>query len=1303
MRGDFSAWNKDRSRNFRGTLHQQGRVLLDRDWNAQTEVIGEWQETAARDAFGAGVAAIPAEEPNSFKVTRAKNVAGGGGKPAHVEIGLMKGRAWADGLLAELSEDVPLPNAVAWPGTDAVRTATYLGPPFQNAPLPDAVPAPAASPNEPRDAVILETWLEELSPFQMPDLLIEPALGGPDTTERVLTSYRLRLYRMAAGDTCDSIIEDLKDKFKDKGKLTAELKPNATTGGDCPVVMEGGFTGFEHRLYRIEIAETKHAAAYFKWSHFNAGLVGRGVFHPTGGGGGSIKITANQNAIVYSGSNKFYLEALEFDKDLGCWRVAYGVNNVTLEPDNSLKIPSAAADQFFGTMPPEMSGGKEITHFFRLWNGVEQVAAYPLSPPAVAKKELSDNLGILLQFEAEAAGKYTPGDFWTFEVRAGEIGNPLVLIPNLPPQGIFYHRVPLAEVHWTSNTVSGDDIEDCRRIFQPLTKQKTCCTYRVGDGVSSHGDFKKIQDAIDALPKKGGEVCVLPGIYEENVVIQSPHNRNIILKGCGRRTVIRAKDYKDYSVEKKLCATIFVEHGQRVTIESLAVEAHEEGFGIFLEGAEMDAQRTKQNEYLTDITLHGLFVSAVQKTGIRAHTAQNLTLSDSAVYILEDQFSRYPAVYLSGDDMLVERNEIRVLPGFSKLVGGTPSIARLSSNAVDFPTVGDLIDAVALKAGSKNPFLSNDPENFVVAREAPGGLQIAGGSERVRIINNLIVGGRGNGVTLGNVDLVNSDGVVTTNNDPFTPKDVDDDCCEPDDDHTDGEEEDENGNRAVAGPPLYDILIKFNRIFNMGRNGIGLAMTFSLTEDIDFEKQAIADDPGNAGLIFISKLVILKNRIERCMGISPGEIKGRDTIIRGYGGISLAIVEELVIRDNFIIDNCRDMNDPICGIFALAAFGAEISQNEITEHLLQDYNDATSSSVRTGARGGIWIFVAVGQFDAFNYFSDRRPAITKLFDRFLDTHAIKIHANVVSTPMGRSLTTMIVGDASILGNRFTSLGLQPVDIFGAIKLLAGRQADRTAIVMQLLSLIATNVLILDLGTLVMFRGFGSVMNTKTTSTNESPQEAETAPPMGVPVGVRPNIGVRVNAIDQNPADRFVEFLTKGGLINFSDNQCKFNPRGRDFDIALCSVLIAGLADQGFAGNQVSCDMPRTLSVTNSLLVGGTLRSLGNYFRENVNHVLYSAYTYGLLNITSDNESIHCLKISGGLFLDRFNLVMRAMFAGATGNIATIEPLAAQERFCEDKERQQGFFRRMMAIVFGGQNMSGATKYGVTADPLEDIR
>ena len=177
MKVDFSTWNKDRAQNFRGTLHQQGRVLLDRDWNAQTEVVSEWQETAGRDAFGANVAAVPAEVPLSFKVIEARL------DGAVVKILASKGRVWADGLLVEAAQDL------------TGRIAAYLNLPAGT--LPD----PAALPN---DAVILETWLEALSPFQAPALLIEPARGGVDTTARVQTAFRLRLFRMADGECFNS-------------------------------------------------------------------------------------------------------------------------------------------------------------------------------------------------------------------------------------------------------------------------------------------------------------------------------------------------------------------------------------------------------------------------------------------------------------------------------------------------------------------------------------------------------------------------------------------------------------------------------------------------------------------------------------------------------------------------------------------------------------------------------------------------------------------------------------------------------------------------------------------------------------------------------------------------------------------------------------------------------------------------------------------------------------------------------------------------------------------------------------------
>src|SRR5437764_8627220 len=44
------------------------------------------------------------------------------------------------------------------------------------------------------------------------------------------------------------------------------LAPVVAIGGDCPVVGGGGYTGFEHNLYRIEIADTNGGPVRFKWS-----------------------------------------------------------------------------------------------------------------------------------------------------------------------------------------------------------------------------------------------------------------------------------------------------------------------------------------------------------------------------------------------------------------------------------------------------------------------------------------------------------------------------------------------------------------------------------------------------------------------------------------------------------------------------------------------------------------------------------------------------------------------------------------------------------------------------------------------------------------------------------------------------------------------------------------------------------------------------------------------------------------------------------------------------------------------------
>ncbi len=1151
MRGDFSSfWKKEDKRNFNGVLHQQGRVLLDRDWNAQTEIVNDWQETAAADIIGAGVAAVPADAAESFKVTNAVNNAG------KIDISVNKGRVWADGLLIESSEDV-------------VREATYFEPPVQGDDLPKNV----------RDAVILEAWHEELNAFQLPNLLIEPALGGVDTTERFQTAYRFRLFRMDADDTCDSIINSLKDDFDNKGKLTAVLKPDVPVNGDCPTVQGGGYTGFEHQLYRVEIAQTERAEAYFKWSQFNGGLVGRGTFVNQ-----KVKIDANLNAILHSDLSGFYLETLE--EINGYWQVTFGAK-VTLDTNtNSLKLPPNA-DVYFGTKAA--MNGKKV--FFRLWNDIRQIADF------TAETDLQD--GICLQFNSDEIAKNTPHDFWTFTVRTDDVlnlssflDNPKILLDEAEPQGIFYHRVPLAELDWTSEETA--DIEDCRRIFPPLTKLKGCCTYRVGDGINSHGDFTNIQDAIDALPKSGGQICVLPGEYKKNIVIKSPRNRNISIKGCGKRTRIIAEDEN---------AAIHVLGGVNLKIESLSVIANDKGVGILLEGDEIvanDEDREEKFGSLRNIKLENLRIIAAAESAIEMHVGQYVSIRGCQIFVKDVETEWQSAVYLAGDDLLFEENEIRVLTGGKEKE----------------PNENE--DSKKMKFGK-----SDDPRVFPRAKRATGGLHLAGGCERVRVADNLIIGGTGNGITLGSIDVETVEKIEKHFRWQRRTKRVEEDC-----DHQPGLVVDvviDEATRFKVGDQLHDILIERNRIFSMGLNGIGVdgffVMQPSPNNTVTLLRRKIQ-------FVSVENLTIIGNRIEFCLNHLATELPSQAAKFVGYGGIALSDVGNLVVRDNFIKDNGANRREPVCGIFILHGRGIEISRNHILHNRRRD-NKLSDEKVKVGARGGIFILYAT---DGVSHLRDGQIGFAPFPNGI---PALKLHENLVAVPVGRALTVNSIGNVSVTDNQFLSQDVVPD--------------------FNLLEFLAAAVLIFN------FNPSGNYQAQPQTYTRYREGQVKASKKYAGTVRT-PNANLAAVG-DVLGVSAFGK-QALSGAIQFADNQCRLISRTSERELsALSAIAILSLADVGFLGNQTSCSINKSRLLTDTLLFGANVRASDNSWQETPGGAIFSAVTLGNLNTTTDNHSTHCLLVRGKLFLSRYNLTQFDLANGLTGDV---EKIVGKPTPCESK-------------------------------------
>ncbi|MEW6371112.1 MAG: DUF6519 domain-containing protein [Pseudomonadota bacterium] len=1052
MQGDFSVLHFDPRRdarpvagapesvlrNLSGVLQQQGRVTLDAD---QTE--GElfdlaWQGQAGRDIIGAGVCAVPAADPQAFRVDAVSVSAG------VVHVWLHPGRAWADGILARLAGLAPDAAAAV------ERSASPLAP---SAPIAHGA----------RDAVVLEVSEESLHAFQYPERLLEAALGGPDTAERAYVNLRLRLLRLAAGEDCRNIGARLSDDPAALGRLSVSLAPPTAIPGDCPVSGGGGYTGFEHCLYRIEVADVPPAAPpRFKWSQWNGGLVGRGRFDATAVPARVI-IDAGRAAIVSAGLSGFYLEALEYDALAGAWRVVYGAP-ATLNTEHDLELASPPS---FGALPATAE-----PVFFRLWNGIADVAAFPDSG---APAELGD--GIRLAFAAPTASNYRPGDYWTFTVRAGGIDNPLVLVDAAPPAGIVYHRVALAEVLWSlgpNGELSGA-VEDCRQVFPPLTAgRRGCCTLRVGDGHSSFGDFDSLEEAAAHLPADGGELCLLPGLHRANLRLEG--RRRVRIHGCAWRTMIIPRPET-----RELPLLHIVDCGD-IDIGELDLLTYD-GIAVRIDG--------REEGRCHGLRIHDTRVIA-RTNAIRASGATDLAIAANRLHLL-DTASAGATISSACDDVLIERNTLLVLPFVERPPGrpgepdgtppGNPADPCARREELYRDTAHLLRYALAVWGFAPDRLVAHQPYR------AWGGIHVRAGSERMRILENRIAGGRGNGITLGG-DLAGDAGPP-----PPSPDTPPADGAAPVVDHPGGapmvallrdganrplpdvdlfaegdrdwgdrsdaqglasikapqgryvlavapphrivrmeETRDEAGPLRVltlaAAPPrasvgrgfLHQVDIEHNDIAAMGLSAIGFALRAgaapaepaptgvagaALPADLDAALAALAVTALLRATDPVRGLVIERNRLHDNLHGPLGREELAQLQAIGRGGISLAIVDGALIRANEVLDNGAGAEPglPACGIFAGYGDRLEIVDNDIAGNGRAFVRGAGFEGA--AIRGGIHIRFAAALTARLSTSSGRHPAL-------------RLHGNRVDQPVGRAFTAYAFGPVSVANNHFNS-------------------------------------------------------------------------------------------------------------------------------------------------------------------------------------------------------------------------------------------------------------------------------------------
>ena len=433
MKGDFSRLTDDPEKQYSGVLMQQGRVLLDADWNEQQAITRRRIETEARDLIG------PCGAPKDnagfqIFVTTVDDIP---------RLFISKGRYYVDGVLCENKE-----------------VSSYDQQPYLINP-PD--PKTLLTADKPVGIVYLEAWQRHITALDDPHIR-ESALGGPDTAGRTQTVWQVKILPVKPVSetvSCDSQFDDW-DKLimPTTGNLNARTQPLSADDTPCVIAPSAGYQRLENQLYRVEIhhggalsgTPGASAAPTFVWSRDNGAVVT------------AIKAINSQVIKVHDLGPDSVLgfasgqlveitdDKIELDGRPGQLFIILEVNAAT----NEIKLDAVPTGIDLERHPK-----------LRRWDSEDEIT---VDRPIANDGWLRLEGGIEVQF---SDGEYHTGDYWLIPARTaiGRIEWPPFESPDAapipqPPLGIQRHYCRLALIQFESQDLNV--IANCRRIFCPL-------------------------------------------------------------------------------------------------------------------------------------------------------------------------------------------------------------------------------------------------------------------------------------------------------------------------------------------------------------------------------------------------------------------------------------------------------------------------------------------------------------------------------------------------------------------------------------------------------------------------------------------------------------------------------------------------------------------------------------------------------------------------------------------------------------------------------------------------------------------
>lgn len=432
MKGDFSRFTFDESSPYSRVLMQQGRVLLDADWNESAEIQTYYLRTLASDLVGphGAPATEDGDEGTGFSISKSVDDKGNEVKN---DFAIAAGHYYVQGILCQNPASVGYRAQVDWPDD---------GVPF------DAHPY----------LLYLDVWERHITPTETDDVFADPALGGADTCSRARVVWQVKVLPL---DVAPTPIDLYKNKYQDFlkalnvpdfGRLSARVDKPADADSPCLLAPDSRYRGNENQLYRVEVRKGGPQPT-FVWSRENGSEI--------------YPVTNISGQVVTVQSGRDDRSQLQPDDRVDLVDDTYTLRNGT---DPLLRVTAVnreTGEVSLDVAPSRVNG----THrYLRRWNSGEIDLTAASNAAANGWITLED--GVQVKFENVKAG-FVPGQYWSIPVRTatGDViwpqagGKPVFR----EPQGIRHAYAPLAIASFKSDR-SVDKMTDLRRRIVKLWK-----------------------------------------------------------------------------------------------------------------------------------------------------------------------------------------------------------------------------------------------------------------------------------------------------------------------------------------------------------------------------------------------------------------------------------------------------------------------------------------------------------------------------------------------------------------------------------------------------------------------------------------------------------------------------------------------------------------------------------------------------------------------------------------------------------------------------------------------------------------